>query len=59
MNLCGCYELGLDVSIKAVFLIFFLMMPETMYLLNIMKYVFMKAWADTIMTQFLYQKFRW
>lgn len=28
-------------------------MPETMYLLNIMKYVFMKAWADTIMTVFI------
>lgn len=43
MDLCGCYELGLDMSIKAIFEKFFLTMPETMYLLNIMKYVFMKA----------------
>lgn len=41
MGLCACYELGLDMSIKAILFIF--MMAETMHLLDVMKYVFMKA----------------
>lgn len=51
MDLYGCYELVLDLKIKTGFFVLF-WWYQTMYLLilNIMKYLFMKMWAGSVMT---------